>query len=175
MKGRHIAGLGLTAALAVAGTTVAVGQGTGGTLGPKAQGSATFQVRIAERDVGFHCANTNNLRRCARQARPRVGSIVGGSAGMFQGDERVGRAHFTNIVTQRGRGANSGQLFLATLVLEDGTLTVQGATVGGQSQPSSITGGTGAYAGARGFMTEQEAGGGGQGEFRINITFRFIP
>ena len=174
MKGRHIAGLGLTAALAVAGTTVAVGQGTGGTLGPKAQGSATFQVRIAERDVGFHCANTNNLRRCMRQRAPRVASVAAGSGALFQGDERVGRAHFSNIVTRRGRGANAADLFFATAVFEDGTLTVQGVTVGGQARPSSITGGTGAYAGARGYATERDAGV-SQGEFRIDVTFTFIP
>ena len=173
MKSRYLAGLGVTAALAAAGTTVAVGQGTGATLGPKAQGSATFQVRIFERDLGFHCSNTADLRRCARQERPRVGSLVGGSGALFQGDERVGQAHFMNIVSRRG-GANMGELFFAALALEDGTITIQGVTSGGETQPSSITGGSGAYAGARGFLTEEEAGGGG-GQFRVNLTLRFIP
>src|SRR3712207_2935344 len=152
MKGRHIAALGVTAGLAAGGATVAVGQGTGGTLGPKAQGSTTFQVRLTEGNFGVHCANTNNRRRCERDPRPRIGSLSGGSGAVFQGAQRAGRAHFTNIITQRAtnrRGANFGELFLATVVLNDGTLTLQGAGTGGEdapSIPSSITGGTGAYA-----------------------------
>jgi hypothetical protein len=173
MRGRYVAALGITAALAVAGTTVAVGQGTGGTLGPKAQGSTTLQVRLTERNIGFHCANTNNLRRCQRQRNPRLGSLFSGSGAVFQGDARVGRAHFTNIVTQRGRNADN--LFLATFVLNDGTITLQGHSPADGTAPSSITGGTGAYAGARGYTTEEEVRGGNQREFRINVTFTFIP
>ena len=93
---------------------------------------------------------------------------------MFEGNRRVGSAHFSNIVTQRGRRGNGSELFLATIVLGDGTLTLQGASEGGEDVPSSITGGTGAYAGARGYTTQEEAGG-NRREFRINITFTFIP
>ena len=64
------------------------------------------------------------------------------------------------------------------MVLTDGTLTFQGADQGGEnapSIPSSITGGTGAYAGARGYATEQVAPTGSDREFRINVTLTFIP
>ena len=179
MRGRHIAALGLTAGLAVGGTAVAVGQGTGGTLGPKAQGSFTLQVRLTERSFGVHCANTNDARRCLRDTNPRIGSLSGGSGPVYQGEQRVGRAHFANVISQRGRRNSGGELFLATLVLSDGTLTLQGAAQGGEdapSIPSSITGGTGAYAGARGFTTEEpNAPGSTRREFRINVTFTFIP
>jgi hypothetical protein len=173
MRGRHIAALGMTAALAVGGATVAVGQGTGGTLGAKAQGSTTFQVRLTERSFGVHCSNTTNLRRCERQRNPRIGSLAGGSGGVFQGNTRVGTAHFTNIVTQRGRNADS--LFLATAVLGDGTIALQGISPADGTASSAITGGTGAYAGARGYTTEEEVPSGNQREFRINITLTFIP
>lgn len=178
MRGRHIAVIGMAATIAAGGATVAVGQGTGGTLGPKAQGSTTLQVRIAERGFGAHCANTNNARRCLRDRNPRIAGIGAGNGTVFEGNERVGRAHFANIITQRGRRHTGGQLFLATLVLKDGTLTLQGASQGGEnapSIPSSITGGTGAYAGARGYATEQVAPAGSEREFRINVTFTFIP
>ena len=59
-------------------------------------------------------------------------------------------------MTQRGARNSGGQLFLATVVLSDGTLTLQGVSQGGDDAPgipSSITGGTGAYAGERGFTT----------------------
>ena len=171
MKGRYVAALGVTAAIAAGATTVAVGQGTGGTLGPKARGSTTLQVRIMLRDVGAHCANTNNVRRCMRQRNSPIGSIFGGSGAVFEGQRRVGRVHFTNVGTQRGR--NGGALFLATFVLNDGSITLQGIESEGEA-PSAITGGTGAYAGARGYTAEEEAGG-SQREFRINITFTFIP
>ncbi len=175
MRGRHIAALGLTAALGIGATTVAVGQGTGGTLGPKAQGSTTLQVRIGERAFRLHCADTNVARRCQRQRAPRVGSIAAGTVAVFQGDERVGRAYSTNVITRRARGRTS-DLFLATFVLRDGTLTLQGATegMGASSIPSTITGGTGAYAGARGFATEQAVGEAG-GELRIDLRLTFIP
>ncbi len=173
MRGRHVAALGMTAALAAGGATVAVGQGTGGTLGPKAQGSTTVQVRLAERGIGVHCANTNNARRCQRDENPRLGGLLAGSGAVFQGNERVGRAHFTNVVTQRGRNADS--LFLATVVLGDGSITLQGISPSDGGAPLSITGGTGAYAGARGFTTEREVPNAPRGEFRIDVKFTFIP
>jgi hypothetical protein len=169
------------AVAALGGATVAgsaIGQGTGGILGPKAQGSTTLQVRLTERSFGVHCADTNKVRRCLRQRNPRIAGISGGNGPVFQGDQRVGRAHFTNVVTQRGRRNTGGELFLATVVLTDGTLTLQGASQGGEdapSIPSSITGGTGAYAGARGYATEEVAPTGTDEEFRINVTFTFIP
>jgi hypothetical protein len=175
-QGRYIAALGVAAAVAVGATTVAVGQGTGGTLGPKAQGTATFQVRIAERSMGLHCSNTNNARRCREQRDLTLGSLIAGRAVVFQGDRRVGTAHFANLRTQRGRDAG-GDIFLSTMVLNDGTLTLQGATVGsGRSSaiPSSITGGSGAYAGARGYVTESDPGV-TRGEFRVTLTVTFIP
>ena len=173
MRGRHIAGLVATAALAVGGAAVAIGQGPGGTLGPKAQGSTTLQVRLAQRDVGGHCSDTTNRRRCERERNPRFGSLYSGSGAVFQGDARVGRVHFTNIVTQRGRNADN--LFFATFVLDDGSITLQGISPAEGAAPSSITGGTGAYAGARGYTREEEVQGGNEREFRINITFTFIP
>lgn len=178
MRRRHIAVIGMAATIAAGGATVAVGEGTGGTLGPKAQGSTTLQVRLSERHFGAHCANTNNVRRCLRDNNPRIASIGAGHGTVFEGNKRVGRAHFANIITQRGRRHTGGQLFLATVVLKDGTLTLQGASQGGEnapSIPSSITGGTGAYAGARGYATEQVAPTGSEREFRINVTFTFIP
>ena len=65
---------------------------------------------------------------------------------------------------------------MATLVLRDGTLTLQGATegTGPSSIPSAITGGTGAYAGARGVATEQAVEADG-GEVRIDLRLTFIP
>jgi hypothetical protein len=99
--------------------------------------------------------------------------LFAGNGTVHQGGDRIGRAHFTNIVTERGRNADN--MFLATFVLEDGTITLQGHSPADGASPSAITGGTGAYAGARGYTIEEEASGGSPREFRINITFTFIP
>ena len=173
MRGRYIAALGATAALAVGGTTVAVGNGTGATVGKKARGSTTFQVRLIERNVGVHCSNTTDLRECARDENPRIGGLFSGNGAVFRGDRRVGRAHFTNIVTQRGR--NSDSLFLATFRLRDGTISLQGISPADGQLATAITGGTGAYRGARGYTTQREVRTGDRDEFRINVTFHFIP
>jgi hypothetical protein len=63
------AAVGMAAVLAVGGATVAVGQGTGGTVGPKAQGSTSFEVRIKTRDVG---CDKPNVRQCFN--RPKLGA-----------------------------------------------------------------------------------------------------
>jgi len=145
-----------------------VGQGTGGTLGPKAQGSTTFQVRFSEDGFGVHCADTNNLRKCLRQRSPRIGSLFSGNGAVFQDGARVGRAHFTSIVTQRGRNADA--LFLVSVRLDDGTLSLQGVSGDEDVTTSAITGGTGAYAGARGYSREESVS-----DDRVNVTLTFIP
>ncbi|CAA9512580.1 MAG: hypothetical protein AVDCRST_MAG13-2882 [uncultured Solirubrobacteraceae bacterium] len=173
MKGLHVVALGLAVAATAAGATVAVGQGTGGTVGPGAVGTKVLEVRIKERDVGFHC-DRQTTRQCFRN--PRLGSLSAGTGTVYEGTTRVGTAHFTNIITKRGR--SGGEIFLATVLLGDGTITLQGASAGGEDAPpipSSITGGTGAYAGARGVETEEQAPGGSRSEFRIRITLTFIP
>lgn len=175
MRVRHVAALGLTAAIAAGGATVAVGQGTGGTLGPKAEGSTTVQLRLTERSFGVHCANTNSLRRCIRDENPRIASLAAGSGALYQGTQRVGRGHFVTTVTQRGRRSSSG-VFTGGLAFADGTVAIQGLELNNdESLPLAITGGTGAYAGARGYMTDAEAPGGSDREFRLNLTLTFIP
>ena len=170
MRVAHIAALGTTAVLAAGVATVAVGQGTGGVLGPKAVGTTSFEVRIKEKDVG---CDKPDVRRCFN--RPRLGSVSAGHATVYQGGSRVGTAQFSNVITKRGR--NGSEMFFASVILADGTITVQGASLGGENAPvvNSITGGTGAYAGARGVETEEEAPGGSRSEFRIKVTLTFIP
>ncbi len=106
------------------------------------------------------------------QRNPRLASIEAGSGALYMDDKRVGRAHFSNVVTDRGRKAD--YLFLSTVSFADGTITMQGLSSPSGPVPSAITGGTGAYAGARGYTIEDVAEG-PEDEFRVNITFVFIP
>ena len=52
-------------------------------------------------------------------------------------------------------------------------MSVQGASSEGASIPYSVTGGTGAYAGASGTVVESEAPGTNR-EFRVNVTVTFL-
>ena len=124
-------------------------------------------------NIGINCGR-QATRDCQRN--PRLASLVAGTGAVYEGGTRVGTAHYSNTITRRGR--NGGELFLASLILDDGTITLQGAAQGGEDaprSPSSITGGSGAYAGARGFETEEDAPGGSRTEFRIRLTLTFIP
>jgi len=178
--------VGLFTLIAVVGLSVVyalpvTGQGTGGTLGPKAVGQKMLQVRFSQKEQGVHCANSTKLRVCQRLRRPPFASINAGNGVVYEGETRVGRLHFTLIITRRAtnnRGANFGEQFTGTLVLDDGTITLQGAVEGGPTsfEPttppvSTITGGTGAYAGARGYMTEEPV----RNRPALNITLIFIP
>lgn len=148
-----------------------MGQGTGGTLGPKAVGATSFEVRIKANDIG---CDKPDVRRCFD--KPRLGNVSAGSATVYQGGSKVGTAQFTNVITKRG--TNGREMFFASVILNDGTFTLQGASLGsGENAPviNSITGGTGAYAGARGVETEEEAPGGSRSEFRIKVNLTFIP
>jgi hypothetical protein len=178
--------VGLFTLIAVVGLSVVhalpvTGQGTGGTLGPKAVGQKALQLRFQQNEQGVHCANSTKRRVCERLRRPPIASVAAGNAAVYEGETRVGRAHYTLIITRRptnSRGANYGEQFTGTLVLDDGTITLQGAVEGGATSaentsplPSSITGGTGAYAGARGYTTEEFV----RNQPRLNMTLTFIP
>ncbi len=178
--------VGLVTLIAVVGlfTVYALpvtGQGTGGTLGPKAVGQKLLQLRFSQNVGGVHCANSTIRRVCERTRRPPIASVSGGTGPLYEGDTRVGRIHFTYMITRRAtnnRGANFGQHFTGTLVLNDGTITLQGVEQSGArgGEPAiepvtAITGGTGAYAGARGYMTEELV----RNQPRLNMTLTFIP
>lgn len=55
--------------------------------------------------------------------RPKLASISAGNAAVYQGDSKVGTAHFTNVVTKRG--SKGAEMFFASVVLNDGTITLQ--------------------------------------------------
>jgi hypothetical protein len=173
MKGRYIAALSATAALAAGGATVAAGQGTGGTVGAKATGTQQFEVRIPVRAVSLHCPAEQTRRACFDN--PKLASVTAGNGAVLQDGANVGVAHFSNVTTKRGR--DGAEMFFATVVFRDGTVTLQGASNNADDAPpipSAITGGTGAYAGARGVETEAEAPGGSDQEIRIKVTLTFI-
>ena len=78
--------------------TSAVGQGTGGTVGPAAVGTKTFEVRMKESNIGFNCV-ASKPRKCLRQ-RPRIANVFAGNGAVYDGSTRVGTAGFTAIASK---------------------------------------------------------------------------
>jgi len=175
---RLLAGAAVLAAAGGAGVAgSAIGQGTGGTLGAKAVGKQTVEVRIKESSANFgaNCPDPKkSVRECERDESPRIASVAGGNGAIYVDDRKVGTAYFSNVVAKRGK--SGADLFNATLVFSDGTITLQGSSLYAQedNQTNSITGGTGAYAGARGVEAEEMAPGGSRREFRVKVTLTFI-
>ncbi len=154
--------------------TSAIGQGTGGTVGPAAVGAKTFEVRIKESNIGFNCV-ASKPRKCLRQ-RPRIANVFAGNGAVYDGSTRVGTAGFTAIASKVKRP--SLDVFAATILFTNkvDSITVMGPSSDeGAALPYSIVGGTGAYAGARGTVTEGEESSPVRGEFRIPLNLTFIP
>ena len=154
--------------------TSAIGQGTGGTVGPAAVGTKTFEVRVKESDIGFNCV-ASKPRRCLR-LRPRIANIFAGNGAVYDGSTRVGTAGFATIAAKVKRP--SLDVFTATILFTNkaDSITVMGPSSDqGAALPYSIVGGTGAYAGARGTVTEGKETSPVKREFRIPLTLTFIP
>ncbi len=101
------------------------------------------------------------------------GDQVSSSQPLFAADNhtRLGRAMFLNTFQD-----DQGVLVAGALRLRDGTITLAGARVNGAGS-LAVTGGTGAYAGARGTYGEtakplQVLGEDGPSRHRVTIRFR---
>jgi hypothetical protein len=157
----------------------ATGQGTGGTLGAGAVGTKTFEVRIKESQFGVNCGNLPQSR-CFRVA-PRLATVGAGNGQIFDGSNRVGTALFANITARKVSRQSTQDIFMATITFDNkvDSLSVLGPSAESENNsdgalPYAIIGGTGIYAGARGVVTESNETE-GRGEFRITLTFTFIP
>jgi hypothetical protein len=159
-------------AVGVAAVMMVVGWVVSASGAPAPGTVQTFEIRIKQSQFGANCGNKPQ-RACFR--RPRLASVGAGNGDVYVGGRKVGTAVFANITGKTLR-RGSLDLFFATIVLGAGnTLSVQGASndAGGQL-PYSVSGGTGEYAGARGTVTESEAPGGSNREFRVNVTVTFL-
>jgi hypothetical protein len=85
-----------------------------------------------------------------------------------KGGARVG-ASYTHAVVVKGKHFESASLQAnIVLALRDGTITLAGL-VGAAQRRLAVTGGTGAYEGARGSATEKETGSGAE------LTIQLLP
>ena len=99
-----------------------------------------------------------------------------GNGAVYDGSTRVGTAGFATIASKVKRP--SLDVFMATILFTNkaDSITVMGPSSDqGAALPYSIVGGTGAYAGARGTVTEGKETTPVRREFRIPLTLTFIP
>ena len=166
--------IGLLVGGIVAGS--AVGQGSGGTVGPSATGTKTFEVRIKQNQIGLNCGN-GTVNRCFRR-KPRLASVFAGSGAVYDGNTRVGVAVFHSVYARKVK-KTTVDTFTATILFDNhvDTITVAGPSSDAfkEALPYSIVGGTGAYAGARGTVIEGKEDDSHRGEFRIPLNLTFIP
>lgn len=173
MKRVAVGAVALT--LAGVGVGTAIGQGQGGTLGPGAVGTKSFEVRIKEKDFGVNCG-LDKANRCFRRG-PRPANVIAGSGLVYDGGTKVGTAVFFNVVGRKLGKENTLDVFSATITFNNrqDSLSVLGPSGGpGPTLPYPIVGGTGVYAGARGTVAEGRDTTVGK-EIRIPLTFTFIP
>ena len=151
-------GLLLVLAIAIVATT---GQAASGS---KATGTLKLVVEF-DRDAG--------ARDDVAPAGDSSGDQVSFTEPVFAADNRtrLGRALFLNTFQD-----DQGVLVAGALRLRDGTITLAGARVNGAGS-LAVTGGTGAYAAARGSYSEtakplQVLGEDGPSRHRVTIRFR---
>jgi allene oxide cyclase-like protein len=103
----------------------------------------------------------NSCKKCA--PRPSAGDSMVFTANLFdEANKRIGTLHGACAFTRGGRitGGAVGQCNL-TVHLADGSMAVSAlVNFGRKTIPFSVTGGTGAYEGARGSGTSTERGKG---------------
>jgi hypothetical protein len=147
---QRLAILGTTAAVA---TVIAAVSTTSG--GAQAPGERTFKViEGAGGTFGF----VDNPPKAGNRRNPRTspGDAFAFTTPLFNEDNRrIGAVHAQCVVTRGGTQRRTVSHCTGTFLLPDGTLAAS-AVAKGDSPPIAIVGGTGAYEGARGSITERD-------------------
>jgi hypothetical protein len=146
--------------VAVTGLTVLVSAGllaAGG--GAQAPGERTFTLTIREGSEGFVDNPPQGSRR-----RPRISpgdEVVFTQRAFDAANARVGTVYAHCIAVRGGTEARATFHCDGNYVLRDGAIAVSAAFRGseGGNLTIAVTGGTGAYEGARGSITSREASG----------------
>ena len=169
----------LMAALAAVciGAASAIGQGTGGSVGPQATGTLSFELRFtpAKRRSGINPAVPRDKKR------PKVMDMTGGNVDILVNGQKMGLAHGAEVLTFEGaKKYKGGAEGLSTIMLDFGSDNlIFGAcrfSDDERNNPCAITGGTGVYAGARGTAVQDYSQGREQGKtFFLPVRLTFIP
>ncbi len=125
-------------------------------------GARTLSFKELERRSTF--THVRNTRTRAERANLQGDGIVSAVPLADASGKVVGRLHTDCTTTVGARDFRKSQLMCSgAVVLRDGTLTMQAViSPGSDTSAGTITGGTGAYANARGVFSSQAAPGGAQ-------------
>jgi hypothetical protein len=142
--------------LALAGVAIAVGSGA------SAQGPATRTLTFKELERGATFAHIRNTKARSRRANNTGDVIVFTNPLADASGARVGKLSVSCTTTSGARNfMRSTMTCVGVIALRDGTLTAHANVSPSEStSTAAVTGGTGAYAGARGvYVSTQERGG----------------
>ena len=145
--------LAMLATAAVAATVIAGILTTGGAA--QAPGERTF--KIIEGSAGtFKLIDNAPKARNPRNPRFSAGDAFVFTSPLFnEANRRIGNLHVYCAVTRCGRFARVRGQCNGTFALRDGTLAVSAVLRGGDAS-IAVIGGTGAYEGARGSVTDRD-------------------
>lgn len=145
--------LAILAIAAVAATLVAAVLTTSG--GAQVPGERTITV-IEGSGGTFGFVDNPPKARNRRNPRTSPGDAFAFSTPLFnESNRRIGAVHAQCIVTRGGTQRRTASQCTGTFVLPDGTLAAS-ALVAGDDDVIAVVGGTGAYEGARGSITDRD-------------------
>ena len=132
------------------------------TSGASAQAPAPSTLTFKELERGATFTHVRNTRGAGRQANSQGDLIVFTNPLADSSGKVIGRLHATCVTTVGARNfLRSTMACTGVMALRAGKLTVQVTTSpGNPTTTGAVTGGTGAYANARGVFVSKEADGG---------------
>ncbi len=178
MKRRMLVAAAVAAALGTGlGVGAATGQGTGGTVGASATGqlALTLEFRVnSKTQQGINPAVPRDRKR------PKVADLMAGNGAVLIDGRRVGRQHGFDVTTFEGArryrgGAEALSLNMMDLGNDDVLFAMCRSSDDERSNPCALAGGTGRFAGARGFVRDTGPPQRTREGFRVNVVVTFIP
>ncbi len=178
MKRRMLVAAAIAAALGTGlGVGAATGQGTGGTVGESATGqlALTLDFRVRSRtQSGINPAVPRDRKR------PKVADLLAGNGAVLIDGRRAGRHQGFDVTTFEGArryrgGAEALGLSMVDLGNDDLLFTMCRSSDDERSNPCAVVGGTGRFAGARGFLRDTGPPQRTKEGFRVNTVVTFIP
>jgi len=178
VKRRMLVAAAIAAALGTGlGVGAATGQGTGGTVGQSATGqlALTLEFRVTSKtQQGINPAAPRDRKR------PKVADLMASNGSVLIDGRRAGRQQGFDVTTFEGArryrgGAEALSISMIDLGNDDLLFAMCRASDDARSNPCALTGGTGRFAGARGFVRDTGPPQRTKEGFRVSTVVTFIP
>ena len=155
----------LAIVLATAGAAIGILAILSASGSAQAPGATTLQLFERERGSSFGFVDNPPKIKNRRNARVSVGDVFAFSSPVFDQSRatRLGTVSVQCTVTKPGTEARSESICVGAFQLKDGTIALTAPLKGDpRTVTVAITGGTGAYAGARGTLQTTNVRGGAE-------------